>query len=381
MRKRSLGVVVQTAVLSVLLSFLPRAAAAAPGAIGAGRPGTAPEAAPWYVDPPPGVRAPWSLVAGVALLGLLALCAVALSVWRARRVRRELQWAGEEPAVQTASTAPFVTAAPDQLLPGFELDLDVVPESQPEFRTWLSPLTELGMPTSVRALACPGLDPEAMVEEMSGQLPDGGMAAARLGDRFSLTAPTWRLIDRRILAATVGMLDADVAEPLVGCLARFDQIRAAGQRTLADLSQPEIIETFVPPSALTVSHGITVTVDVGPEAVADVRFRLDVTATFGETALVVRRGEILEVACQELSLSAALVLVGRAHPLWRSEPVRVVDLHLAPHPPVLVPLAGTAPVAVPSSPFGDGARPADPPTVPLIDPRPEPGPPEEARAS
>lgn len=377
MRYRSSAVVVQTAVLTVLLSSLSRAAAAVPGP----SPAAAPETAPWYTDPSPGQRGPWLLAAGIALLGLVGLSAVALSVWRTRRIRRELQWAAAEPAVETTATAPFVTGLPDDLVPGFELDLDVVPEAQPGARTWLSPATELIMPTSVRALACPGLDPDAMVEEMAGRLPEGGIAAAKLGDRFSLTAHTWRLIDRRILAATVGMLDADVAEPLVACLARFSRIRDAGQRTLVDPAQPEVIETFVPPRPLAVSHGVTVVVDVGPEAAAEVRFRLDVTATLGETALVVRRGEILEVACPELSLFAALVLVGRAQPLWRSEPVRVVDVQLAPQPPVLVPLAGPPPVAVPARPPDDAVRPLDPPTVPLVDPRPEPGPPEQARAS
>jgi hypothetical protein len=248
-------------------------------------------------------------------------------------------------------------------------------------RTWLSPVSELVMPTSVRALACPGLDPDALVDQMCGRLPEGGMAAAKLGDRLSLTRPTWRLVDRRILAAVLGVLDADVAEPLVACLARFEQIHDAGERTLADPARPEVIETFVPPRALTLSHGVTVVVDVGPEAVAEVRFRLDVTATLGETALVVRRGEILEVACQEMSLSAAIVLVGRAHPLWRSEPVRVVDVQLAPHPPVLVPLVGRAPAPLSAALAGDDTRLADPPTVPLVEPRPEPGPPEQARAS
>ncbi|MGZ4627267.1 MAG: hypothetical protein ACXV3S_13415, partial [Kineosporiaceae bacterium] len=245
----------------------------------------------------------------------------------------------------------FVSDVPDGLVPGFEADLEVVPESVPTPRAWISPATELAVPTSVRTLTCPDLDTDVLVDEMCERLPERGLAAVKAGDRFQLSRPTWRLIDRRILAAAAGLLDADVADPLVACLARLEQVRDAGQRTLTDPEQPEVIETLVPPGPLPVSHGVTVTVDVAGEAVATLRFRLDVMAILGETALVVRRGEILEVACQELRLSAVLVLVGRAQPLLCPEALDVPDVHLAPRPPVLVPLV-SAPAAPEAQPPG-----------------------------
>lgn len=292
---------------------------------------------PWRTVVPGSQRPPW-LVVAIAVVGILGLSAAAASALHARRVRREQRWTDLSAQVETVETAHFLSEVPDGLVPGFEVDLQVVPDTPPASRAWVAPETELAVPTSVRVLACPDLQPDALVEAMSAHLPERGLAAVKVGDRFHLARPTWRLIDRRILAAAAQLLDVDVAEPLVACLARLAQVRDAGQRTLVDPEMPEVIETLVPPGPLTVSHGITVAIEIEQNTVADLRFRLDVTATLGETALIVRRAEITEVAFQELCLDATLVLVGRAQPLWRSEPLEAAEVHLAPDPPVLVPL-------------------------------------------
>ena len=345
MRSRSYAVVGLTAAVPLILivSPSPRAQASAEGPWAAPPPGS-------WTTVPPGPRPPLWLLTVVVVVGLLGLVAVAAGARYSRRLSRELRWAGGDAEVETAETAHFVSDVPDGLVPGFEVDLEIVPDSPPASRRWLSPATELTVPTSVRALVCPDLETDALVETMCARLPERGLAADRMGERFRLARPTWRLIDRRILAAAAGLLDSDVADPLIACLARLEQVRDAGQRTLVDREQPELIETLVPPGPLTVSHGAVVTVDVAGEVVATVRFRLDVMATLGETALVVRRGEILEVACQELYLSAALVLVGRALPLLSTETLDVVDVHLAPRPPVIIPL-----VSAPAS--SDAQRP------------------------
>lgn len=297
---------------------------------------------PWRTVVPGSERPPWPVVLTVVVLGVLGLSAAAASALHGRRLRREQRWTDARAQVETLETTHFLSEVPDGLVPGFEVDLQVLPDSPPPSRAWVSPETELAVPTSVRVLACPGLQPDALVEEMSAHLPERGLAAVKTGDRFHLARPTWRLIDRRILAAAAQLLDADVAEPLVTGLARLAQIRDAGQRTLVDPELPEVIETLVPPGPFTVSHGVTVAIEIDQNTVAALRFRLDVTATLGETALLVRRAEIAEVALQELSLDATLVLVGRAEPLWRSPPLGAADVHLAPDPPVLVPLAAAA---------------------------------------
>lgn len=319
---------------------------------------------PWG-DLRPGAPPPGWLLVLVIVVGLLGLSAVVAAVRRNRRRSRELRWVGDDVEVETADTASFVSDVPDGLVPGFEVDLDVVPDPLPAPRDWTCPTTELPAPTTVRELTCPGLDTGALVDAMCERMPERGLAAVKAGDRFRLSRPTWRLIDRRILAVATALLDADVADPLVAALARLARVRDAGQRTLADPTQPEVIETFVPPGPLTVSHGLTVNLDVDGEIAATLRFRLDVLAMLGETALVVRRGEILEVACQELRLSAALVLVGRAQPLLCPEALDATDVHLAPRPPLLVPLVSVR--AEPDTPplVPDDGGPAEPPTMPL----------------
>jgi hypothetical protein len=227
---------------------------------------------------------------------------------------------------------------------------------------------------------CPDLPADALVEEMSARLPERGLAAVRAGERFHLARPTWRLIDRRILAAAAELLDTDVAEPLVAGLARLAQVRDAGQRTLDDPQLPEVIETLVPPGPFTVCHGVTVAIEVEQDTVATLRFRLDVTATLGETALLVRRAEIVEVAFQELSLDAALVLVGRGQPLWSSQPLEAVDVHLAPDPPVLVPLTAAPVTPEPREPEGPPDPTVEMPPLPLADHHPDPGPADRAKA-
>ena len=322
---------------------------------------------PWGTVAAGSQRPPWFVVLAVALAGALGLSAVAASVLHGRRLRREQRWTDASAQVDAVETAHFLSDVPDGLVPGFEVDLEVVPDAPPASRAWVSPATELTVPTSVRALVCPDLPPDALVEEMSAHLPERGLAAAKTGERFHLARPTWRLIDRRILAAAAGLLDADVAEPLAASLARLAQVRDAGQRTLDDPEIPEVIETLVPPGPLTVSHGVTVVIEVEQNTAATLRFRLDVTATLGETALLVRRAEIVEVACQELSLQVTLVLVGRAQPLWSSQPLEAADVRLAPDPPVLVPLAAAPPRREPGEEVDRPDRTVEMPPLPLAD--------------
>ena len=335
---------------------------------------------PWRTVVPGSQRPPWLLVVAVAVVGVLGLSAVVASVLHGRRLRREQRWTAASAQVETVETAHFLSEVPDGIVPGFEVDLEVVPDVPPAFRAWLSPGTELAVPTSVRVLACRDLQPDELIEQMSANLPERGLAAVKTGERFHLARPTWRLIDRRILAAAAELLDADVAEPLVACLARLAQVRDAGQRTLDDPQMPEIIETLVPPGPLTVSHGLTVAVEMEQNTAATLRFRLDVTATLGETALLVRRAEIVEVACQALSLEATLVLVGRAQPLWSSQPLEAADVRLAPDPPVLVPLAVVPPMREAREGVDPADRTVEMPPLPLADRRLDPGADDRAKA-
>lgn len=334
---------------------------------------------PWGTVAPGSQRTPWLLVFTVAAVGILGLSAAAASALHGRRLRREQRWTAASAQVETVEATHFLSDLPDGLVPGFEVDLEVVPDPRPASRTWVSPATELRVPTSVRALACPDVPPDTLIDGMSACLPERGLAAAKTGERFHLARPTWRLIDRRILTAAAELLDADVAEPLVAGLARLAQIRDAAQRTLDDAELPEVIETLMPPGPFTVSHGLTVAIEVEQNTVATFRFRLDVTATLGETALLVRRAEVVEVACQELILAATLVLVGRGQPLWQAEAFRAPEVHMAPDPPVLVPLT-SASAPEPRDADDPAEKTIEMPPLPLVGLRPEGAPADRAKA-
>jgi hypothetical protein len=164
------------------------------------------------------------------------------------------------------------------------------------------------------------------------------MAAAALPQGHRLATATQRLLDSRILTAAAEILDLDVAKELVNGLARVARLREAAERTLADPGEPEIVETLMKPYPLTLTDDLGVEIRIDGRPVATIRFHLDVAAALGETSLVVRLGEISEVVCQALTISATLTLVGWAPPLWKAGPFELPEVHVPLRPPVRVPL-------------------------------------------
>ena len=201
-----------------------------------------------------------------------------------------------------------------------------------------APLTDLGVPLGVRSLVGGGASPEAVAAAMAGRLPPGGMTASRMRDRHRLAGATWRLLDSRVLAAAVDILDADVATPLVTWLSRYERVAAAAATTLTDPRKPEITEVLVPPRPFTHTEGLAVDVLVDETPTASVHFRLDVSAALAETSVVVRRGRIPEVVCDVLTVTAGLFLAEWPTALWKPAPVKVPRAHLRLDPPVAVPL-------------------------------------------
>jgi hypothetical protein len=212
------------------------------------------------------------------------------------------------------------------------------------------PATELAGPLPVRRLMCGDAPVEEITAEMTPHLPSGGMAARRVHEELRLTRPTWRLLDARILAGAVRLLDLDVTAALVTWLSRHEPVCAAAERTLTDPEQPEAVVTLLPPQPLAVSQGLGVTVCIDDQEVATITFRLDVSMTVDETSVVVERGELCEVVCDTLTVSAALLLTGWSTPLWRPAPVSLPDLRLAVRPPVVVPLLPVPRFAPPTPP-------------------------------
>lgn len=198
--------------------------------------------------------------------------------------------------------------------------------------------TSLAVPTSVRTLVAGGTPTAVLTGDMAAGLPAGGLAARTMGARHSLTRVTWRLLDSRILAAAAEVLDADVAGPLITWLSRIQRVVDAARTTVADPRTPDLVEVLLPSRPFTHSEGLTVTVAVERVVEATLRFRLDVIADLGETAVVVRRGTIPEVVCDVLTVRASLSLAAWPSPLWEPDPVSLPKVHLGVRPPVPVPL-------------------------------------------
>jgi hypothetical protein len=198
------------------------------------------------------------------------------------------------------------------------------------------PTTELTWPTTVKALMCGEADHEAIVTTMERQLPDQGIAAGRVGRRFSLARATYRLLDSRILEAAAASLEQDVAEPLVGWLASFQNMREAAATTLG--GDDEVAVTLKKPVPFTSKQGVSVSLSVGGDKVATVAFRLELTIELAETSAAVRHGAIEELVLTVCKASASFTLDGCPKPLWKPEPVEIPDAHLVLRPPWRIPL-------------------------------------------
>jgi len=196
--------------------------------------------------------------------------------------------------------------------------------------------TELSYPTSVRAVLGRDVGTDALVAGMAGPLPREGATAPRLRRRFDLTRATWRLLDSRVLAAAVEILDLDVAKPLVGWLATYERLRRAAERSRAPAGK-EVTEVLVPPYPLTITDHLAVAIRFDGVEVAEVGFGLTVTLKLGETSSVVRHGAIEEVVCEACRIAAVLTLDGWQPALWKPEPI-ALPMRLVVRPPMVVPL-------------------------------------------
>src|SRR5688500_7046073 len=126
---------------------------------------------------------------------------------------------------------------------------------------------------------CGEADRDAIIATMERQLPDDGGAAGRLGRPSGLAGATYRLLDSRILEAAAASLEQDVAEPVVGWLASFQNIREAAAKTLG--GDDEVAVTLKKPVPFTSKQAVLVSLSVGGDKVASVAFRLELTIELG----------------------------------------------------------------------------------------------------
>jgi hypothetical protein len=224
------------------------------------------------------------------------------------------------------------------------------------------PTTQLILPTTVTALMCGEADRDAIITTMERQLPDEGIAAGRLGRRFKLARATYRLLDSRILEAAAASLEQDVAKPLVGWLAHFQNLREAAAKTLG--GDDEVAVMLKKPVPFTSKQDVSVSLSVGGDKVATVAFRLELKIELAETSVAVRNGAIEELVVAVCKPSAVFTLEGFPKPLWKPEPIEIPDAHLVVRPPFRIPLVPTPRPAAAELP---PQRTAERPPVPTRD--------------
>jgi hypothetical protein len=206
--------------------------------------------------------------------------------------------------------------------------------------------TRLVVPTSARTLLAPG-SPHGSVPGAMKKRPPGGITARPMRDRYPLAGVTWRLLDSRVLAAAAAIVDVDVARPLVEWLSTYERVVAAARATTAHPTTVEKVEIVAKGWTWRHSEELTVTVTVEQDFRATFEFRLDLTATLGETSVVVRAGAVREVVVDVLTVSGKLHLGGWPSPIWDPEPAELPTVNLAVQPPFRVPIP---PVPVPRVP-------------------------------
>jgi hypothetical protein len=209
--------------------------------------------------------------------------------------------------------------------------------------------------TTVRGLLAGAADDQAIAEQMSRRLPDGGVARARLPEEGApggrrLLKGTYRLLDSEILLAAATCLDQDVAGPIAEWLRKFQELRAAAARTLADSAARETVVLDIR-RTLTAAQEVAVHMHVGGTQVATFPFRLVLSAGLGRTAVVVREGAVHQIDCVAATLKATITFADVPKPLWEHSNSDLA-LHLPLTSPVRIPLV---PVPRPAEP--DAAQP------------------------
>ena len=215
--------------------------------------------------------------------------------------------------------------------------------------------TVLAMPTSVRTLLAPE-SPRGSVPGAMKKRPPRGITGREMAGRYSLAGVTWRLLDSRVLGAAAAMLDIDVTHPFVEWLSAYELVAHAARVTLTEPTTMEKVEIVGKGWVWRHDEELTVTLTVEQEFHATFDFRLDVTATLGETSVVVRAGAVREVVLDVLAVAAELHLEGWPEPLWKPEPVELPNVQLVVQPPFQVPIPAVPTPRVPP-PRGAAVRP------------------------
>ena len=144
---------------------------------------------------------------------------------------------------------------------------------------------------------------------MRSRLPMQGIINSRRINSRALPRATTRLVDNRILAASLQFIDQDADILLVTGLKRAHSLVEAAHTTLTAPGK-EILVTLVESYKVHYKQQPEVALIVDNKEVARVEFDLTALFTMGETAVSVCNGAITAIQCQAGKLTAALAIRG-----------------------------------------------------------------------
>lgn len=200
--------------------------------------------------------------------------------------------------------------------------------------------TELGQPTTARALAFAGGSDEALLSAMRANMPRGGIAEAKLGDRRTMQPASYRLLNGRILENALGFLNEDISAPLLAGLSKYRALTKAARDSLADPQHSEVMVTLIDPCQVVSTQKPYIALVVDDSEIARVAFEISFVFGMFQTAVVIRRGAIESVESEACSLGVTLSLEGWQPPLLKRD--LQLRVRLPVRPPIPIPLSPNA---------------------------------------
>jgi hypothetical protein len=195
---------------------------------------------------------------------------------------------------------------------------------------------ELSQPTTARALAFGDGNDQALLSAMRANMPQGGIAEAKLRDRRALQPASYRLLNGRILENALGFLNEDISAPFLAGLSKYRALTKAARDSLADPKQSEVLLTLIDPYQVTSNQKPYLALVVDDYEIARVTFEVSFVFGMFHTAVVIRRGAIESVESDACSLGVTLTLEGWQQPLLKRD-LRI-RLRLPVRPPIRIPL-------------------------------------------
>lgn len=199
-------------------------------------------------------------------------------------------------------------------------------------------MTTVETRTTLRSLVFDSDDDTALIEQMTSNLPRRGLMDGTRGARLPRTA--LRLVESRILATALSLLDEDPGPLFAKGLGVLQEVMDAARATRADPGR-RVVATIQDPYRVPVRRSAYVALLVENQESARVDFDFEVVFAMGHTSISLQHGAVDFIDCDAGELTVSLSLAGATPPLLS----RKADfpVHWEVRPPIRIPLPEQGP--------------------------------------